>query len=318
VLRWIAVTGLALVSLLVATTILIAYSQVGSVDDARSYQYRYRPLQMGTQIQVVFEHNGVVYVANCSLGFPAYYDSPLYPGSPIRVVVYGVITASHCGLRDSLVYQNVTGSNNYIGSMRDEGRFTYGAIIHDPNDVDATFVIVERYTYFSGSPRPPPQIVSAYIRDISLAGSTVPIGSYISKEQDLWIAREASLLINKAGRTTGLEAGYVRYCQVNPTRQVACYYTNPNWGWLFITTAYGAISDSGGPAYEVYTVPVDRMYVKYAKVYGTLIGYSRTETWGEVSPRCIISNGVEMCMPTAFTILYNVTTLRGVTPLTRG
>ena len=46
--------------------------------------------------------------------------------------------------------------------------------------------------------------------------------------------------------------------------------------------------------------------------------YSRTETWGEVSPRCIISNGVEMCMPTAFTILYNVTTLRGVTRLTRG
>jgi hypothetical protein len=50
----------------------------------------------------------------------------------------------------------------------------------------------------------------------------------------------------------------------------------------------------------------------------TPLRYSRTETWGEVSPRCIIGNGVEMCMPTAFTILYNVTTLRGVTPLTRG
>ena len=315
-LRWIAVTGLALVSVLAVTTILIAYSQVGSVDDARSYQYRYRPLQMGTQIQVVFEHNGVVYVANCSLGFPAYYERVVSPD--LVVVYYGVVTASHCGLRNASVYQNVTGSNNYIGYMRDEGRFTYGTIIHDPNDVDATFVVVESYTYEPGSPRPPPQIVSAYIRDISLAGSTVPIGSYISKEQDLWIAREASLLINKAGRTTGLEAGYVRYCQVNPTRQVACYYTNPNWGWLFITTAYGARGDSGGPAYEVYTVAVDRMYVKYAKVYGTLIGYSRTETWGEVSPRCIIGNGVEMCMPTAFTILYNVMTLRGVTPLARG
>jgi hypothetical protein len=275
VLRWIAITSIALVSLLVATTILIAYSQVGSVDDARSYQYRYRPLQMGTQIVVVDSAGS----SRCSLGFPAYYERVVSPD--LTVIYYGVVTASHCGLRNALVYQNVTGSNNYIGYMRDEGRFNYSTIINDPNDVDATFVIVDSYTYTPGSPRPPPQIVSAYIRDISLAGSTVPIGSYISKEQDLWIAREASLLINKAGRTTGLEAGYVRYCQVNPTRQVACYYTNPNWGWLFITTAYGAIRDSGGPAYEVYTVAVDRMYVKYAKVYGTLIGYSRTETGGK-------------------------------------
>jgi hypothetical protein len=266
---------------------------------------------MGTQIQVVFEHNGVVYVANCSLGFPAYYDSPLYPGSPIRVVVYGVITASHCGLRDSLVYQNVTGSNNYIGSMRDEGRFTYGAIIHDPNDVDATFVIVERYTYFSGSPRPPPQIVSAYIHHRGIA---IPIAGYISSEQQLWHARNTSLLIRKAGRTTGYEEGYIRLCNVNP-RQVAC--NDDEFGWSFITTAYGAGGDSGGPAYAYY-IELGR---SYAWIYGgSLIGGANVSgvRWGEVISSCISTGGIRMCMPTWFTIVYNVTRLREVVPLTAG
>ncbi len=308
--RWVAVTGLALVSLLVATTILIAYSQVGSVDDARSYQYRYRPLQMGTQIQVVFQHNGVVYVANCSLGFPAYYERVVRPD--LAVVYYGVITASHCGLRNSPVYQNVTGSNNYIGYMRDEGRFNYSTIINDPNDVDATFVIVESYTYRPGSPRPPPQIVSAYIHNLGVA---IPIAGYISSEQQLWHARNTNLLIRKAGRTTGYEEGYIRLCETSPRNQVAC--NDDEFGWSFITTAYGARGDSGGPAYA-YSIEFRR---GYAWIYGGgLIGRANVTgvQWGEVISSCISTGGIRMCMPTWFTILYNVTTLRGVVPLTAG
>jgi hypothetical protein len=198
VLRWIAVTGLALVSLLVATTILIAYSQAGSVDDARSYQYRYRPLQMGTQIVVVDSAGS----RRCSLGFPAYYERVVSPD--LAVVYYGVVTASHCGLRNASVYQNVTGSNNYIGYMRDEGRFNISNVVN-PDDVDATFVVVESYTYKPGSPRPPPQIVSAYIHHQGIA---IPIAGYISSEEQLWIARYTNLLIRKAGRTTGYEEGF--------------------------------------------------------------------------------------------------------------
>jgi hypothetical protein len=309
VLRWIAATSLALVSVLVATTILIAYSQAGSVDDARSYQYRYRPLQMGTQIQVVFEYNGLVYVANCSLGFPAYYVRVVSPD--LAVVYYGVVTASHCGLRNSPVYQNVTRSNNYIGYMRDEGRFNHSTIINDPNDVDATFVVVESYTYKPGSPRPPPQIVSAYIHHQGIA---IPIAGYISSEEQLWIARNTNLLIRKAGRTTGYEEGYIRLCDVNP-RQVAC--NDDEFGWSFITTAYGARGDSGGPAYA-YHIELRR---GYAWIYGgSLIGGANVSgvQWGEVISSCISTGGIRMCMPTWFTIVYNVTRLREVVPLTAG
>jgi hypothetical protein len=308
VLRWIAVTSIALVSLLAATTILIAYSQVGSVDDARSYQYRYRPLRMGTYIEIV--HNGTI-LGYCSLGFPAYYDSPLYPGSSIRVVVYGVITASHCGYAGDSVYQNVTVSNNYIGSMRDEGRFTYRTTIYNSNDVDATFVIVERYTYFSGSPRPPPQIVSAYIHHL---GVVIPIAGYISSEEQLWTARNTNLIIRFAGTTTGYEEGNIRFCETSPRNQVAC--NNPVFGWIFIATTYGAGGDSGGPAYAYYT----ELRRGYAWVYGTRVGGINQPgyQWGETIVECTTSNGVQLCRPRAYTILYNVTTLREVVPLTAG
>ena len=119
----------------------IASSGVGDVSDARTYQYRYRPLQMGTQIHVV---SGTV-STRCSLGFPAYYEVYLEPDI---VVVYGVITASHCGLMVASVYQNVSGTNNFIGYMRDEGRFDLDNLVN-PNDVDATFIPVESYVYRS-------------------------------------------------------------------------------------------------------------------------------------------------------------------------
>jgi len=194
--------------------------------------------------------------------------------------------------------------------MRDEGRFDISNVVN-PNDVDATFVVVERYTYFSGSPRPPPQIVSAYIHHQGIA---VPIAGYISSEEQLWIARNTSLLIRKAGRTTGYEEGYIRLCNVNP-RQVAC--NDDEFGWSFITTAYGAGGDSGGPAYAYY-IELGR---GYAWIYGgSLIGGANVSgvRWGEVISSCISTGGIRMCMPTWFTIVYNVTRLREVVPLTAG
>lgn len=132
-LRWIVVIGLALVGMLIVTTVLITYSQVGSASDARTYQYCYRPLQMGTQIEIVHEGSRL---GPCSLGFPAYYERAVR--ADLIAVYYGVIIASHCGLQGDSVYQSVTRSNNYIGYMRNEGRFTLGELLANPWDVDAT------------------------------------------------------------------------------------------------------------------------------------------------------------------------------------
>jgi len=52
----------------------------------------------------------------------------------------------------------------------------------------------------------------------------------------------------------------------------------------------------------------------HAKVYGTLIG-GKAQV-GEVRANCITTEGVTMCTPTWFTISYNVTNFREVTPLT--
>ena len=278
----------------------IASGGVGDVSDARTYQYHYRPLQMGTQIHVV---SGTV-STRCSLGFPAYYEVYLEPDI---VVVYGVITASHCGLMVASVYQNVSGTNNFIGYMRDEGRFDLDNLVN-PNDVDATFIPVESYVYRSPHPRPPPQTVSALIHQ---RGVIVAIGGYISSEWDLLQARLNNIVISKAGSASGYEEGYVRFCRIYPTYQVAC--RDERIGWYFITTAFGRPGDSGGPAYHSYTVVRDGMELIYARVYGTLIGVKAT---GEVSAVFCKRDIPDLCLPTAFTILYNVTTLRGVSPLT--
>jgi hypothetical protein len=191
--------------------------------------------------------------------------------------------------------------------MRDEGRFDLDNLVN-PNDVDATFIPVESYAYRSPYPRPPPQTVSALIHK---RGVIVAIGGYISSERDLLQARLNNIVISKAGSASGYEEGYVRYCRIYPTYQVAC--RDERIGWYFITTAFQRPGDSGDPAYHSYTVVRDGMELIYARVYGTLIGVKAT---GEVSAVFCKRDIPGLCLPTAFTILYNVTTLRGVSPLT--
>jgi hypothetical protein len=191
--------------------------------------------------------------------------------------------------------------------MRDEGRFDLDNLVN-PNDVDATFIPVESYVHRSPYPRPPPQTVSALIHQ---RGVIVAIGVYISSERDLLQARLNNIVISKAGSASGYEEGYVRYCRIYPTYQVAC--RDERIGWYFITTAFQRPGDSGGPAYHSYTVVRDGMELIYARVYGTLIGVKAT---GEVSAVFCKRDIPDLCLPTAFTILYKVTTLRGVSPLT--
>jgi hypothetical protein len=288
--RWIAVAGLLLTGVLIATTILTAYSQSGSIDDARTYQYRYRPLQMGTQIEIFL-------TGRCSLGFPAYYERVV--GDRIYVH-YGVVTASHCGNRTlGWVYQNATGANNYIGYFREEGRYYDSRRrIADPNiPVDAAFIEIEWYTYSPGSPRPRPQIVDNLLHEL---GITWRITDYLSSERTLWDIYNRSARVIKAGRTTRFEAGYIIPCTVD---RIACQL---NSEWVFFIFAYGAPGDSGGLIYWNYTVrtPHD-IQIRYMGL-GIAVASLRVD--------CITVNGETMCRPVMGNLLYNIKRALGITP----
>jgi hypothetical protein len=277
--------------MLIVTTVLIAHSQSGRAIDARTYQYRYRPLQMGTQVM-----NETV--GRCSLGFPAYYEVVDY-NLRIVIVTYGVVTASHCGYRGARMYQNVTGTNNYIGYMREEGRYYVGNRTADPSiPVDAAFIVVESYSYPIGGSRPPPQVVSNLVHEL---GASYRVTEYLNNERTLWDIYNRSARVIKAGRTTGFEAGYILQCAPN---RIACRLVNGMW--IFLISAYGAPGDSGGLIYWNYTVrtPYD-IQIKYMGL-GITIG---SPEWG-----CIEVDNVRMCRPIVGNLVYNITRVLGVTP----
>jgi len=287
-LRWLSIAGVF--TALIALLSLIAYSQWETTEDAREFQYRYRPLRMGTLIQI----ESGIWVRNCSLGFPAYYEVPVADGSWI-VVVYGVVTASHCGYADSRVYQNVTGSNNYIGYMRDEGKFGLGMeLVNRSLLSDSTFIVVERHVYRKGSPRPSPQIVSYYIH---MPGNvTVPIAGYAKNEQDLWNAYQGQWILYKSGKTTGLERGPIILCD-RTLRLVACRAATVG-GFYFYIDAYGYRGDSGGPVHRLRYVD-GLLRVRVADVYGI--------AWFMLGNCTKDRLGNELCRPTGASILYNIT-----------
>jgi len=305
-LRWLSVAGVSIA--LIALLSLIAYSQLGTTEDAREFQYRYRPLQMGTQIVIdVVAPNGTRLIPRiCSLGFPAYYEVPRT--ADWIVVVYGVVTASHCGYAGNSVYQNVTIYNNYIGYMRDEGKFGVGDELLNRNLLsDSTFIRVESYVYSVGSPRPSPQIVGYYIH---MPGNvTVPINGYIRNEQDLWNTYQNQWTLYKSGRTTGVEAGPIILCHNTTQQLVACWDTD--WGgFYFLINAYGMGGDSGGPVYMLrYEDGFLRLRV--AVVYGI--------TWFIEFTNCITDRlGNWLCRPTGVSILYNITADLRVIPYPGG
>jgi len=299
-LRWLSVAGVF--TALIALLSLIAYSQWGTTGDAREFQYRYRPLRMGTQIEIV---NGTRVLGRCSLGFPAYYEVPRT--ADWIVVVYDVVTASHCGYAGNSVYQNVTRSNNYIGYMRDEGRIDYRNVVNT-NVPDATFIVVESYTYRTGDPRPPPQIVSYYIHHL---GSTLIISNYARSEA--YIRSILSYpLIGKAGRTSGYEAGNITRLTDEMIRDIGCLIVDSDrifcytyrYGWVFLINAYGGPGDSGGPLYIRYR--------SFALVLGiTVAGAPPDFSWADCVNATYTTN---LCSPTAVNPLCNITNALGLIP----
>jgi hypothetical protein len=279
--------------MLIVTTVLIAYSQSGRAIDARTYQYRYRPLQMGTQITIV-DSAGSRW---CSLGFPAYYEDVDY-NLRIVIVTYGVVTAAHCGLRDASVYQNVTGTNNYIGYLREEGRYYVSDVIADSSiPVDAAFIVVESYSYPIGGSRPLPQVVSNLVHEL---GASYRVTEYLSSERTLWEIYNRSARVIKAGRTTGFEDGRIIQCGPGT---IICRW---NGEWVFLISAYAARGDSGGLIYWNYTVRTP--YDIQVKLMGLGITVATTGT------ECISVDGVTMCRHTVGNLLYNITRVLNVTP----
>jgi hypothetical protein len=230
--------------------------------------------------------------------FPAYHEVVDY-NLRIVIVTYGVVTASHCGYRGTRMYQNVTGTNNYIGYMREEGRYYVGNRTADPSiPVDAAFIVVESYSYPIGGSKPPPQVVSNLVHEL---GASYRVTEYLNNERTLWDIYNRSARVIKAGRTTGFEAGYILQCASN---RIACRLVNGMW--IFLISAYGAPGDSGGFIYWNYTVrtPYD-IQIKYMEL-GITIG---SPEWG-----CIVVDNVRMCRPIVGNLVYNITRVLGVTP----
>lgn len=297
---------------LVVLASLLAYSQPeGTTEDARQFQYRYRPLRMGTQIQIeAVRDDRLIDRPLCSLGFPAYYEIIDY-GLKVVTVYYGVVTASHCGYVNNGVYQNVTGADNYIGYMRDEGRYGLGDELANPNlTSDSTFIVVESYTYSLWESRPPPRIVSTLIQYSPQAWpytETIPIRDYIRSEQDLRIAYQYQRVLYKSGRTTGLEFGRIIQCGSN---QIVCRLNSGN-EYYFLFNASTWRGDSGGPVFEINSVRVDGLKAYYAKVYGITVF---VETSYCITDRL----GNTLCGPTGASILYNITADLRIIPYSGG
>jgi len=310
-----------LVAFLLLSATVVVYSQVGTDEDAVTYGYtwRYRPLRGGTQIQieVVPPGGSLIATPKCSLGFPAYFET-VEGGLGIITVYYGYVTASHCGYVYNSVYQNTTGTNNYIGYMRYEGRVGFYGVVN-PNLPDATFIVVETYIYTPSQPRPQPQNVKPYIHHL---GSIAIITNYITGESDIRYAHEAQLELITSGRTSGYEAAriipapfYVRtnYCRPSSPDYLFCYWYD--YGWIFFVDTYGAPGDSGGPVYRHIVDSITRRH--YTTVYGIIVGggtpYDRE--WAT----CISGTYTGwLCKPTMVAPIYNITTAYGLTPYVGG
>ena len=219
------------------------------------YDDRYRPLRMGTLIEIVQRDAPV---AACSLGIPAYYDYYLSPDEHVRV--YGVITASHCGDTYDSVYQNVTSSQNYIGYVEIDGRICSCCgflCIRDESLPDAAFVAVE--TEYCGLSCDGPNVVSASLQHGFMVRN---LNAKISSCQDLYQIYNEEKIVFKGGARTGLTWGLLSALNGD-----VCIY-NPFLGHIFLADFPTDKGDSGG---IVYTVDYINRSVKYI-VLGIVVG----------------------------------------------
>jgi|GEM_PF-2447355 len=203
------------------------------------YRARYRPLRAGTQIQVAWPSA----TANCSIGFPAYYD--YYPSPDMHIRVYGIITASHCGNVGDEVYQNIVGENNYIGYFEKDGRWGRGGELRDSSASDSAFVSIG--SEYCSPYCSPPSIFSNYIQH---GGGLILLNSIVNNQNELMNVYTSHYVIYKGGGRTGLTSGYIMSCNG------VVYRNDPIYGQIFYLSNNADHGDSGGIVY--YRVGIGR------------------------------------------------------------
>ena len=231
----------------------------GTSADAPQYQWRYRPILMGTQLML--GQASPPYWGICSAGYPAYIMDEISEGR--YKVTFGIVVSGHCTDPYQLVYQNDTSSSsNYIG---------YALYVYKGEGVEADVAFIATYeSYFisEGDPIPQPQLVSPYI--LLPDGTTAIIDSYIEEYADLVMTYYFGEMLVRAGRSTGLEAGYIIPCP-DGTADIVC---QTEWGdYVFPLDAGAAEGDSGGPVFKLRYEKLDVVWVAYAKIYGIASAY---------------------------------------------
>ena len=222
------------------------------------FEQEFRPLVAGVKIETIGIIDDEPYIGQCSIGFPAYYDTGW---GIFQWRHFGIITAGHCSwwMRNWDVHQPYVDPDDYdrylIGSVTKVGSHnSHYTIIY----IDAEFVETE--TIFWTFNPPSSSTISPYIFDYyeTLGTNLIPIDG-VYPESNL----QRDLEVYSVGFVTGLKDGYV----IEWDRD---WYVN---GTLFknlikVDDMLTYEGDSGSPLFYVEYEGPD----PHAQILGTLVG----------------------------------------------
>ncbi|MEM2404532.1 MAG: hypothetical protein QXR05_05230 [Candidatus Methanomethylicia archaeon] len=198
---------------------------------AQSWQDRVRPLIGGIQIQN--GNTGGIF----SLGFIVYYE---YVEMGITWRCYGFVTVSHAVDLGDNIYQNVVGSNNYVGYVERDLPFPR-------ENSDSAFIHTETVQKGTAPSKVAPQVLIDPNCKHNVHG-------YKSMSQ-----MQRGEYICKVGRTTGRTDGYIKE-----------FLHNSYYGWQVLTTCSVETGDSGGTFYRIFITSPDRP--TYLYIYSIVQG----------------------------------------------
>jgi hypothetical protein len=244
-------------SLLLSMLLMISFVPVAM---AQSWRDRVRPLIGGVQIQ----NDRTQCLA--SIGFTAYWE---FVDHGVTWRTYGFVTASHFANHSDAIYQNITGSNNYVGSVIFDPSF--------PRRIDSLFVGTE--SVIKGTA--PTSVAPRVLIDPNCQHN---VHGYKSRSQ-----MRINERVYKVGRTTGrTEGSIVRFVdkltRVGDTDVVINYYV--------AATFPVQPGDSGGTVYRIFITKPD--YPTYLYIYGTVIGVNATHAFFSPTDGIISDLGINV------------------------
>lgn len=229
-------------SLLLSMLLMISLVPVAM---AQSWQDRVRPLIGGVQIE-----NDRAQL-RASIGFTAYWE---FVDHGVTWRTYGFVTASHFANHSDAIYQNIIGSNNYVGSVIFDPSF--------PRRTDSLFVYTE--SVIKGTA--PTSVAPRVLIDPNCQHN---VHGYKSRSQ-----MQIGETVYKVGRTTGRTSGqiveFVNRTMVGRETDVIVNYS-------VAATFPAQPGDSGGTVYRIFITKPD--YPTYLYIYGIVFGVNATHAF---------------------------------------